>query len=37
MKTPESAKQIEDFWARGLYEKKKKEREAVASHARAQV
>ena len=29
VKTPEAAKQIEDFRTRGLYEKKRKEREAV--------
>jgi NADH-quinone oxidoreductase subunit I len=29
MKTPEAAKQVEDFKSRGLYDKKKKEREAV--------
>lgn len=29
MKTPEAAKQIEDFKSRGLYDQKKKEREAV--------
>jgi hypothetical protein len=29
MKTPEAVKQVEDFKTRGLYDSKKKEREAV--------
>jgi NADH-quinone oxidoreductase subunit I len=38
VKTPEAAKQIEDFKSRGIYEKKKKEREAVGIPTlRAQV